>query len=508
MKKSDDQFSVPQRQSYVAILQILYKTIKIIVKMIWPVLLIFIVKGSKGKSDYFLYATIGIALLVMIYSIINYFKFVFYVDEDELIQESGIIGRKKISIPFDRIQSINLEQNMIHRMFNVVKLKIDTAGTSKKEVEIDAIHRDTAESLRTILLANKNKSKAKENGDNVRTEKAIEPSSPPVRKIMHLSPLQLVKAGLVENHIRSLGLIIASGFWLMSELDDLGIDLREYGEKLPIAMVGLSILVGLMIFGLVVLVLICLVRMVIVNFDLSFLRTPSGFKITKGLFTRRSISARDIKVQSVAWKDNILQKLIGIYDLTLRQAGMSSHNEESGIHIPGIGLHHIKYVTQELYPHEDFTSIEMHKVSRSWMNRKIFFSVLIAIIFIIAGYFSQHLFQSRLTSFFVVSLGIFILLLFPIKAWLAYKKTSFGYNEEMLRINGGEFGDTSFIAPIYKTQVIKLSQSPFQRARQLYTLTLYNASGSVSIPYIPSPTAWHLTNFIAHKVKTDKRKWM
>ncbi|MBL0101410.1 MAG: PH domain-containing protein [Saprospiraceae bacterium] len=131
MKKSDFDFSTPNRQSYVAIILILFKTINVVVRQLLPILFVILVGGSGKKGDYILWLVIIIAILTMLYSIVNFFRTYFMIINDELILHTGIFQRKKTSIPFARIQSINFEQNIIHQLFSVLKLKIDTAGSEK-----------------------------------------------------------------------------------------------------------------------------------------------------------------------------------------------------------------------------------------------------------------------------------------------------------------------------------------------------------------------------------------
>jgi membrane protein YdbS with pleckstrin-like domain len=91
---------------------------------------------------------------------------------------------------------------------------------------------------------------------------------------------------------------------------------------------------------------------------------------------------------------------------------------------------------------------------------------------------------------------------------LGYKKLAYGYNQEWVYLKGGAFGDKHIVSPIFKTQSLKISQNPFQRRKDLVNLTLFNASGSESIPFIPKETALNMSNYILFKIEIDKRHWM
>ena len=70
MKKSDFDFTIPNRQSYVAILMILFKTINVLFKQLLPFVIVVLLGGRKSKTSYILYMIIASAVISMIYSVI------------------------------------------------------------------------------------------------------------------------------------------------------------------------------------------------------------------------------------------------------------------------------------------------------------------------------------------------------------------------------------------------------------------------------------------------------
>ncbi len=157
MKKSESyDFSQPIRQHYVAIIMIVYKYYSVIIRQLLPVIVIFFIGRNRSASwtDYIVYGAVGVAFLSMVIAIIAYFRFYFHIADDELVVQQGILNKKRTSIPFDRIQTINIEQNLIHQLFKVVKVEVDTAGTDKSEFSFDALKMDMAEQLTMILKRN------------------------------------------------------------------------------------------------------------------------------------------------------------------------------------------------------------------------------------------------------------------------------------------------------------------------------------------------------------------
>ncbi|MCZ2338591.1 MAG: PH domain-containing protein, partial [Chitinophagales bacterium] len=187
MKKNEFDFSVPHRQAAFAIIMILYKTIKLMVKQFFPVILVILIGGSKNKTDFLFLAVVIISALSAIFAIINYYKTYFYVKNHELFIQSGIFKKKNTSIPFERIQTINFEQHFLHQIFSVLSIKIDTAGSEKTEFEFDAIEVNKAKALRDMILAyNQSKDKVSQ-----LTKQAHQDDRPTADLIMQLSVTDL-----------------------------------------------------------------------------------------------------------------------------------------------------------------------------------------------------------------------------------------------------------------------------------------------------------------------------
>ena len=104
----------------------------------------------------------------------------------------------------------------------------------------------------------------------------------------------------------------------------------------------------------------------------------------------------------------------------------------------------------------------------------------------------------------VIIVTFFILL----TRYISMKKKRFGYNDEMLVIHGGAFGDKTTVLPIYKIQAFDKNSTPYQRRKGLVSLTLHTASGRVKIPYVEQEIIEYMTNELLYKVEKDKRPWM
>jgi uncharacterized membrane protein YdbT with pleckstrin-like domain len=72
-----------------------------------------------------------LALVVTrIWAQLYWINYDFEILEDKIVINSGVITKRKVSIPYERIQNINVVKGVFERMFGVFNIDIETAGNS------------------------------------------------------------------------------------------------------------------------------------------------------------------------------------------------------------------------------------------------------------------------------------------------------------------------------------------------------------------------------------------
>lgn len=506
---TNNDFATPRRQSPIAIFLIVQKLLEQIVRQFWPILLVVILnnfdfqtKGNAGSEDpYFTRILFAIGALSAIGSIIAYFKFYYYIKDDEFIIEKGLFNKTKINLPFDRIQTINFEQNLIHQAFNVVSLEIDSAGSNQKEISLQAIRRKDAEAIRSFIMTEKAKLKKTELVEVDKEEIEL----PSDNLLMQLYPIDLLKVGISQNHIRGLGIILGFGFWIFQTLEEV---VYSEGRNMANALeeqlnVGTAIYYGvyLMVALVIFSILISLVMTVFQHFDLKFFRTKVGFKVISGLFTKREASANINKIQLIRWQDSILKRIFGIFQLGLFQASSAAVNTRQSINVPGCYEYQINTVRATYFPEEQYLNYSVHGISPLIIGRRVLYlgGIPMAILLI-----NAWLNQSILMGGFAFIWPVFIYL----TSRIYHKNWKFHLSEEGILTEHGILGTQFTLLKWYKVQAVKTRQSIYQRRKDLADLYFYTAAGSVRIPYIPLEKAQEITNYVLYKVEVDNRSWM
>ncbi len=496
-------FSKPTRQSYVAIIMILYKVYQRFIKQFWYVLIPMFV-GKKENFNYFLFGLIVIAIILAIYSVISFFRYRFHVEGDEFIVEKGVFSRKKIIIPFDRIQSINFKQNLVHQIFSVVGLEIDTAGTSKKEFDFDALSMSKSETLRDYIF------QKKVSEDFIKEEAIISNKIQKTEKLlMQLSFGDLIKIGVTQNHFKSFALVLLFAFGAMGQLKDIGIELDKYEEVAEenLLKLGAIFMAILIVFVLVFFVIVSIVITVLRFFDLKFLRIKNGFKLEHGLFNRNEISVMDNKMQTLKWSDNLLRKVLKLFTVQINLASSAAVQKKTAIIIPGAKKSDINNIKSYYFP-ENYANIkEFHKSDKYYLRRRVMIILSIFLIFcgILVGLDHYNDLESLSGSIFLLAL---IFGYFVVTSFLKYSKLKYSINEEIIQINSGIFGNRYAVYPIYKLQGVSIRQSPAQLRKGLANLLIYSSSGVDRIRYIDREKAQQLRDFILFQIENTQKQWM
>lgn len=97
---------------------------------------------------------LGAALIITRF--VAYKHLYFTIGQDEFNLYSGIFSKKRVHVPYARIQSVDQHATLLQRIFGVCTVSIDTAGgAANKAVQVPYLTKQQAEWLRSQLFARK-----------------------------------------------------------------------------------------------------------------------------------------------------------------------------------------------------------------------------------------------------------------------------------------------------------------------------------------------------------------
>jgi len=117
-----------------------------------PVLIGSLVLGSATGNP--MWALFGVALIVG-YGLARWFTTSYRIGADEVQLRTGVLQRKVLSVPRNRIRSVSTDARLLHRLLGLTVLRVSTGQEAKGDTAfaLDAVQAEQVPRLRAILLA-------------------------------------------------------------------------------------------------------------------------------------------------------------------------------------------------------------------------------------------------------------------------------------------------------------------------------------------------------------------
>ena len=490
-----------QRQSPFAILVLVARIIQNLVKQFSIIIVVLLLGGnrSEDRGSTALMISFGILVFTIARGVVTYFRYYYSVSDEHLIVEKGLFSTSKISIPLDRIQAVDFDQTVIHKLVNLVKVNITTAGSSGSEASIEAVTLEKANELRDVLLHQR------------KTQTDVTPSrslsldlnyNTNSQQIFSLNPLHLFKVGLAENHIKSGFIILGFIFWIIQQAEDADLldKLKDQVPDINIIKSSVLIISTLIVLMTIASVVISLVKTIVQYFNLKLVRKEESFQLSYGLINSRQFTAKDQKIQVIGWERTWLQKQFDYYTLYFKQASSRTVTEKKRLSIPGCSEQHVKSVRSQLgySSHSDSPWSIVSPTYKFYSIRNLFiFGVLLFSAILLLG--DKNLLLMPLSLYLIYRI---------ISVFKTYNKITYRITEGLIQIAGGTFGNSLEVLQSYKIQAVRLRSGLFQRRRDLTDLYLFTASGSLLIPFLPLDTAKQIRDQLLYTVESSTKDWM
>ena len=486
MEEKQFDWYTPQKLSPYAFLFIVGK----VIKQSWAFLLLFIggkfLKKEKGIAElgmgYFILIIIGFIVVASIPYVIQYLRFRIFIKGNDLIVLKGLFTKKIITIPINKIQSVHAVQSYLHRFTETCELKIETAGEENTEVEIKAIDQEKAYALQELL-----KNKPALNN----TITTAEPET-----ILGVGFWDIIKLSISENHIKTFLLILA---YLLTKMDDVrnlfGIDtaktINQEADKINYTT---NIILAFTITVLVITLIVSFVRVIIRYYNMKLKISEKGFETEWGfLQTQRKLLIKE-NIQSITWKNNLLQKILGIKILRVFMAGEKLTNPKVWIRLPIMRerlLAQISSIYQSIWPSQVAPANGID-TSYKWRNTLIIVTPL-ALTAAVIVYFKSP---------WLTLIPLAVLIYFTINNIILQHNYTFWFHQNSIQIVKGVWGREQSLLNFKNVQQVVIKTSPFLRSHNLYTLVLHSAGEEpLTIPYIPVAQANYIANWCLVRIE-------
>jgi len=118
-------------------------------------LVAFIVISEENLPNFVLPIIISAILILIVYSItitlLGFPRKGYLVRENDVSFKKGLISYKQTSVPFNRIQHVEVNQGILAKIFKLSSVKIYTAGGTASDLSIPGLPVETAHKLKAFL---------------------------------------------------------------------------------------------------------------------------------------------------------------------------------------------------------------------------------------------------------------------------------------------------------------------------------------------------------------------
>jgi putative membrane protein len=370
----------------------------------------------------------------------------------------GVVQKNERAIPLDHIQSVDTVQGIIQRLFNVVELRIETAGggASEPDASLAALDRAVAEALRREIAGSR------------REPVETETSGPAV--VRKLETRDLLLAGATSGQIGVALSLIAVASQLFDNFLSQNLAQRLLETFAPRSVT--TALLYVFILGLFAW-LLAIGGTVLAYTGFTLSRDGDFLYIRRGLLERREATIPLARIQAVHIMEGLLRQPFGLASLRVESAGYGQDAGVSTTLFPLLPRKEVHGLLLEAAP-EFAVAPPLNALPRRALRRYVFRSTLPFLVLI---------FAAALLSTLVFDLAAWVfaalLLLLPaaLFGWLRYRDAGWALEEDSLVVRSRFLGRTTAIAPRRRLQSRATLRSPFQRRVRLATFEAQVASG-------------------------------
>lgn len=498
--KSNFDFSIPQRQSLIGIFVLFVSGLQKSYRAIWPMILFLIFKNQEEDAFEIYLGFLCIFCLITISAFLRYWFFKFYVDYQlkEFVIESGIFNKTKTTIPFHKIQKVNIDQSLIQRIFNVHKLELDTAGSDKKEASIKAISQEMALELKMQLL--------EKTQQNLLFKEKFQVSEEQPKSFIKISIPSLLKIGITSNYILSFVYLIGIFSTISENLKQIGKeslidDNINQLERVPI----FSLILGLLLFSFATIIITNLILTIVKYFNFTFKKDGNSFVLTHGLLNLKNTIINPDKVQIIKLTQNFFQKKLDVSTIEIFQASsdVKRASLKDKTKIPGCNKSEKEQIVKLLIgkqPNHQKTLVP--NIRKLLLNS--FFLILIPIAIGLTINYNLEKFSWNevvvVIAFYVLFMGTIL--------YFSYRNYRLFISDEFIVKQSGAWDIDHEIMMPYKIQAIETQQFFWQKYTDIGSVVLYTAGGRVSFSTGNFTEIKAQVNKWLYQVEISKENWM
>jgi putative membrane protein len=414
------------------------------------------------------WAIAAAAVMAVVMILLNWLawsRFRYGVGANDIVIESGILNRTRRSIPFDRIQDVDIERKPLARIFGLAKIRIETGGAGKDEGVLDSVSVAEADRVRAAVRAHRG-GPGRADGAGPALDSAAD-SLPAARLLFALDLPRLLLLGLFN-----FSMVYIAGLFALLQTFDRFIPFDIYNlarwagvidKSLPGRFTAAAIM-SVAALALLLGVAAGLVRTVARDYGFRLTSEGRRMRRVRGLFTHTEIVLARKRIQLAIVQTGPIRHLFGWSGLSFQSLGAGSDGSGRQSAAPLARAGELEPILAEvgglrLPPPPDLVMVSRRHIARSLIRQ-----VPLAVAILAASLWKP--------------ISLLLLLLLPplaLGAVLRRRFHRYALAGDLLFIQRGFWRRKLWIVPVRNAQAISLSRSRPQSWLGLATLAVDTA---------------------------------
>ncbi|MEM1132527.1 MAG: PH domain-containing protein [Pseudomonadota bacterium] len=459
------------------------------------------------------------SIIAMFFAWLKWSRFSFTLGDNEIRITSGVLSRNSRSIPYERVQDVNIEQNLLARILGLATVKLETGSGGGSDGALDAVLLERADAIRDTIRERKAGQAEATVQDFISTGDAADtaPSTPAEAEgelIYAMDGKRLLILGFFSFSLAIFAFLFAIfqnfDFLLPDDIVDpqavIGtvtgdnVDSRVGAIQSQVSGISMIGQIVAALAGLTALLLIGfltgLIRVVLREYGFRLEDNGKAFRRRRGLLTLTDVAMPLHRVQTAVTITGPIRRRFGWRALKFQS--LASDGDEGSDHVvaPLAKREEVSAIAARAGIDLTLQDSALHRVSQTyWLVPFLPLALLLA-----SGITVLIFASERLVLVWTMLLPLLILGF----GWLRWRHHLYASTDKYLHVHSGFWRQHQTVLPLRKIQSVDVSQNILQRAFGKASITIGVAGGSAVFPLkvhaIDSDTAYAMRGYLLEKM--------
>jgi putative membrane protein len=267
--------------------------------------------GFDGGTRTVVILAVAVTVLSLVTAFLSWWRFGYADGPDAVVVSRGLLSRSVRTIPNDRVRSVEVEAPLLHRLFGLVRVRIDAAAGSSpgdEELLVDGVTRAEGDRLRAAVLTRRSPAPVEGTDDG---------PAPAEEELARFDRRWLLYAPLVGSYLAVPLATVGALFRLADELPDGFQPHLDGPDDVDATVVTLAVGAALLLLALG-----AVIGATVVNWGFRLVRRGGSLIAVRGLVTRRHTELEIDRIRGCTVSEGAGMRLVGAARMSALVTGL------------------------------------------------------------------------------------------------------------------------------------------------------------------------------------------